>query len=183
MKSCCICGIGLNGNNTTWYRQKNYIHKCNDCVRAEKREQAKRYLAADPEKYKDRSVKYRAKLKEENPVKYTCIQMRASAHKRAKALGVPFNIDVGYLVGIAPKYCPVLGVEIKYGGNEKTKASASLDRIDSLKGYTKGNVQIICNLANLMKSEATMDEQISFARWVISTCEIDLAEKFGKVTK
>ena len=167
-KACIKCGISLTGDTTTWYRQKNYIHKCNDCIRAKKREQAKN-IPADVLNF--RSKKYNKKLKENDPVKYTCRQMSASAKKRAKALGLDCGVSTDFLISIAPTKCPVFNVELKYGGGEKTKWSPSLDKIDPLKGYTKDNVQIVSNLANLMMSEASMDEQIMFAEWVLGSWE------------
>jgi hypothetical protein len=56
-------------------------------------------------------------------------------------------------------YCPVLGIELLYGGTGSIKDnSASIDRFDTTKGYIKGNVWIISHKANRMKSNATLDE-------------------------
>lgn len=165
-KTCSKCGIKLSRENFKWYRAKNYIWKCNECIRGEKRIQAKKYRSNNKGLLKDRSTQYNSKLKKENPIKYTCIQMLSSSRKRAYALNMDNNLTSSFLISIAPKTCPVLGLQIKYGGGEKTKSSASLDRIDSTKGYTMDNVQIISNLANMMKNEATEDEMIKFANWV-----------------
>ena len=167
MKYCTVCEDELTEDNFKEYRANNYIWKCNNCMREEKRKQIKQARIKAPELYYNRSVEYQKNLKKENPVKYTCIQMAASARKRAASKGKSFDITTEYLVSIAPQYCPVFGVELKYGGGEKTKSSASLDRIDSSKGYEKGNVQIISNLANMMKNEADKTELQTFALWVL----------------
>lgn len=167
MKNCIICGAVLNADNTTWYRQKNYIHKCNDCDRAEKTNQAREKRRKDPSAANERSRKHREKVKTQNPVKYTCEQMRSSATKRAKALGFDLDITTDYLSSIAPHNCEILGIKLKYGGGIKTKASASLDRMNPKFGYIIGNVQIISNLANMMKNEASSDELSMFAEWVM----------------
>ena len=166
MKNCIMCGTGLDGSTTTWYRQKNYIHKCNDCIKIEKRDQASKWRSENKCESYNRQRIYKQNLKSSNPVKYTCSQMAASSAKRAKALGLDRDIDAAYLVGIAPERCPVFGTELKYGGGQKTKSSASLDRVDPSLGYTIGNVQIISNLANMMKNEATKEELIMFSEWV-----------------
>jgi len=168
MKTCIICGVGLGQTNTTWYRQKNYIHKCNDCIKVEKREQAKASRANDPLGHKRRTRKYVAKLKATNPKKYTAKQQCGSASKRARALGLSFDLTVGYIESIAPEFCPILGRRLKYGGGEKTNDPAALDRIDPEKGYIQGNVQVISLLANLMKSNASPEDMILFAKWVLA---------------
>ena len=49
------------------------------------------------------------------------------------------------------------------GGNDKIY-TASLDRIDSSKGYIKGNVQFISMAANLFKSTMSHEETIRFCK-------------------
>lgn len=77
---------------------------------------------------------------------------------RAKAKGIPFNLDVSDI--IIPDTCPVLGIPIYSVAGKGTNQhnSPSVDRIDPSKGYVKGNVRIISNRANLLKSNATVEE-------------------------
>lgn len=167
MRNCISCNVELNDSNFKWYRAKNYIWKCTPCINREKRKDAaiKRRSNA---KETERTNIWRLKQKSNDPVRYTCKQLRGSAHKRAGAMGWEFDLTTEFLVANAPTHCPILGVELKYGGGDKANNSASLDRIDSSKGYTKNNVQIISMLANLMKSNATQAELITFARWVLA---------------
>lgn len=88
---------------------------------------------------------------------------------RAKTKNLPFNLDVDYLVSIAPSHCPALGIELTWGVRTKTRTSTapSLDRIKPELGYVKGNVQYLSNMANTMKQNANMDQLKRFGEWAI----------------
>lgn len=73
--------------------------------------------------------------------------MYNAAKSRATKVGREFNIDLADVV--VPEVCPVLGINME---------SPSLDRIDSSKGYVKGNVRVISMRANMLKSNATIKE-------------------------
>ena len=94
------------------------------------------------------------------------LKMLARAKSRAKKHNININIDISDIV--IPEYCPILGVPliIHKGSSGGKKNSASIDRIDSSKGYIKGNIMIISHLANMMKSSATNKELITFANWI-----------------
>lgn len=81
-----------------------------------------------------------------------------SAKRRALSQGIPFDID--YTDISIPEYCPLLGIKLnKHVGEGKLHDdSPSLDKIIPELGYTKGNVWIISNKANRMKSNATIEE-------------------------
>ena len=57
---------------------------------------------------------------------------------------------------------------------KQTANSPSIDKIIPEMGYTKGNIQIISNKANKMKSDATPLDLILFAAWVLNNFDIDL---------
>jgi len=91
---------------------------------------------------------------------------------RAKKHNVLCNLKLEDIV--IPTHCAVLGIPIivekAVGGKKGPKASSpSIDRIDNTKGYTKENIQIISNQANIMKNNATPKELLKFAFWVILT--------------
>ena len=89
---------------------------------------------------------------------------------RSKKKGFEFTIEVTDGYNMMLEICPILKMELKYNGN-KEKNSASLDRIDSTKGYIPDNIQVISYLANLMKSNSTIEEQILFAEYIKDTYE------------
>lgn len=94
-----------------------------------------------------------------------------AAKKRAKERNLDFDIVEEDIV--VPTHCPYLGIALV---NSRPRGSsrrdvASLDRVDPTKGYIKGNVQVISQMANTMKSDASNMELISFAKYIL--------EKFG----
>lgn len=74
------------------------------------------------------------------------------AKTRATRKRREFNIDLEDIV--IPELCPVFDVPLV----EDTEYAPSIDRIDSSKGYVKGNIQIISRRANLLKNNATVEE-------------------------
>ena len=86
-------------------------------------------------------------------------KMFCGIKKRAKLKGFEFSLTLDDIPQI-PDTCPVLGIPIipNDGISAPTDNSPSIDRIDSKKGYVKGNIRIISNRANRIKSDATVDE-------------------------
>lgn len=84
---------------------------------------------------------------------------------RAKQKGLEFNLDESDI--IIPQVCPVFGFELKQNEQAVRDNSISVDRIDNTKGYIKGNIQIMSNLANSMKKNASVEQLIMFANWVL----------------
>ena len=74
-----------------------------------------------------------------------------------------FDIDTQFIIDLSEKQnnmCVYSGRVLDWKTNSKNKAS--IDRINSEKGYTKDNVQIVCQLVNQAKSNMTHDEFITF---------------------
>ena len=106
----------------------------------------------------------------------------ASKKGRVKADGVEFTIEPEDIPGVKirrfkvrgkwiyetteyPKVCLVMGTELDWGQNGNQPNSPSLDRIDPTKGYVKGNVMMMSDLANRMKQNATPEELTQFCRY------------------
>lgn len=81
-----------------------------------------------------------------------------NAKKRAISKGLEFNIEVKDIH--IPRVCPILKVPLICS----TRYSPSIDRIYPDKGYIKGNIAVISNLANSMKANATPKELLIFAK-------------------
>jgi len=93
--------------------------------------------------------------------------MVSGSKRRAREKGLDHNIDLTYLRSIASSHCPYLGIELRWevqnGLGVQSKVcpnSPSLDRVDSSKGYVKGNVVIVSHRANSIKRDATEVELI-----------------------
>lgn len=88
------------------------------------------------------------------------------AKSASKRRGIEFSIEISDIV--IPKYCIYLGCRITNTINDSRQGTnSSIDRIDPSKGYVKGNIQIISDLANRMKSNATEEQLIAFAEGVL----------------
>jgi hypothetical protein len=97
--------------------------------------------------------------------------------KGALRRGFEFDITIEYAWDLfleQDRKCALsgqdIGFNIKTGSLSKygyQKNTASLDRIDSKKGYVKGNIQIISYLANTMKNNATNEQLITFSKNVL----------------
>ena len=88
------------------------------------------------------------------------------AKQSAKEKNLEFNLDVDDI--IIPEYCPLLNLKLTFTFTSENRESYySIDRIDSSKGYIKGNVQIMSLKANTMKNSATNEELVTFAKNVL----------------
>lgn len=91
-----------------------------------------------------------------------------SAKNRAKKKGVPFDIspeDVYALVEGA-EVCPALGIPLKWDNNKLLDDSPTLDRMVPELGYVKGNIAIISNKANRIKTDAQAEELGKVYAWL-----------------
>jgi len=83
------------------------------------------------------------------------------AKDRAKRKSILFDITLDDIKNIMPKdnICPFLGIKMCVSlGSGPSNNSFSLDRINSNKGYTKENIQIISNKANTSKNNITLNQ-------------------------
>jgi hypothetical protein len=95
-----------------------------------------------------------------------------NVRQRTKTKGYAFDLTLDDIV--IPDVCPILGVPLKRGTQANYRYSPSIDRIDSNKGYTKDNIKVISMLANRMKSDATKEECIAFAKNIIDYYNDDI---------
>lgn len=90
-----------------------------------------------------------------------------AAKSRANKKGVPFSIKIEDIV--IPEYCPVLGKLLDRSTAEEGRdrdLRPTMDRFIPELGYVPGNINIISNRANRIKSNATAEEIQAVAFWV-----------------
>ncbi len=88
-------------------------------------------------------------------------RLKRSAEKR----GYTFEVSIEYLWNLFQEQKQICAITGDYIPNIK---EASLDRIDSSKGYIEGNVQWATQQANLSKHVMTMEQLYEFCRKVLN---------------
>ena len=151
MKKCRNCKINKPIESyQKWIHPKNnkeYIrHTCRSCINLRTQ---KRKTPADL-----RAQSIREKKRREDPA----YRMYHGAKQRAKKQNLPFDLDQKYIKDLIPTHCPVFGIPLINGTDIFHDNSLSLDKLIPCKGYVKGNVCVICDRANRIKRDATLDE-------------------------
>jgi hypothetical protein len=96
------------------------------------------------------------------------------AKQSAKEYKKDFDLSVEDI--IIPTHCPYLGVELLTNKEECYSPNYySIDRIDSTKGYVKGNIQIISRFSNTIKNNATIDQLVTFSQNVLKMYEAQIS--------
>jgi len=120
--------------------------------RERERERAKKYWASQPDS-RERRKKAHDELLKRRPM-YVAMM---NAKIRAKKMNLPFDITDADLV--VPDSCPILGLKLEFArGKGPEDNSPSVDRIRPERGYVKGNVRVISNRANRLRSNRTLEE-------------------------
>lgn len=92
-------------------------------------------------------------------------RMLYNAKKTATKQNLPFNLELEDI--IIPKFCPVLGIEIRFDNEFGDRdSSPSIDRIIPKLGYIKGNVKVISDRANRIKNDGTIEEHEKVIQYI-----------------
>lgn len=125
-----------------------------EAERARHRENKRKRRALEPGALRDQYKEWRHRNLEK--------QILRQARTRAKKHGLEFDLTVEDI--FVPETCPILGIALVKPSDRKADVhgflpdSPSLDRIDSSRGYVRGNVWVISWRANRLKSDATLEE-------------------------
>ncbi len=98
------------------------------------------------------------------------VRMLTSSCQNSKKKGIEHTIKVKDIT--LPETCKYLGITIDYRraserGALRSQDAPSIDRINPAIGYVPGNIQVISDLANRMKQDATIEQLIEFAKGVL----------------
>lgn len=102
---------------------------------------------------------------------------------------LPFEITIEYAWEIFLKQnrkCALTGIEIYFalGGSENKKdGTASLDRIDSSKGYIPGNVQWVHKTINTIKWQLPEEDFIQWCKLVVNHHEEKLKDSHNQMIR
>ena len=140
------------------YRERDY-------VKEKRREAGRKRYHENKEKLKKYQKEYLARpetrqLVNERACKYYQNKpeyyMLARAKRRAKQLNLAFDLTLEDIY--IPKVCPIFQIPLSLSNGVQSPNSPSLDKIDPLKGYIKGNVRVISNAANFRKSDMSIHQ-------------------------
>ena len=133
-------------------------------------EYVKKYRLANPEKVDAATRKWQSKNKDHINQKRRVYRSKNQlqfllyeAKLRAKKRGIEFSITADDVPPMG-ECCPLLGHPFSPSEAGRTPLSPSLDRIDSSRGYVKGNVWVVGARANCIKNDATAEEHEKIAR-------------------
>lgn len=95
----------------------------------------------------------------------------AKIKREAKEREIEFNLTIEQLWNLFIKQnqkCALSGVPLKFQSNYRVSdQTASLDRIDSSKGYTIDNVQWVHKIVNFMKQSLSKKELLAWCKLII----------------
>lgn len=112
----------------------------------------------------------------ETPKLRKCMNSRLlAARDRTNKHNIFFDISLDYLMELWDKQkgmCALSGIkmtfELKRG---RTHTNVSIDKIDRTKGYTVGNVQLVCMACNQIKSDMTEEAMYYFCKNIVEQYE------------
>lgn len=157
--TCSTCNETLPLTKDNFHKRADsetgFQHRCKKC------------LKKDPNRY-DRLIK-------KDDIGYYIKDRFYGAKHRASLKDIPFNLTLEYLQELWDSQnglCALTGIKMTHTILEgKLKTNGSIDKINPSLGYTKSNIQFVCNAANMMKSDMSIEELIYFCKLIISNNE------------
>lgn len=143
VRTCSVCMCDKVLSEFYGAYKNTPARRCKKCANKKTAECRQRKLKSNPQFRMFRSSKARARI--------------AKLEHSIKPNDIPL-----------PFTCKYLGIVIDYfSEHDRAFNSPSIDRIDSSKGYTPDNIQVISLLANRMKTNSTNEQLVEFAKNVL----------------
>lgn len=106
-------------------------------------------------------------------LKYKLNAALKASKRRSKDKNLYNELNIEYLLylwNFQKGKCALTGEQMTYKFYEgRVNTNLSIDRVDSSKGYTKDNIQLVTMAANQMKNDLTLDELTVMCRNIIKT--------------
>jgi hypothetical protein len=100
------------------------------------------------------------------------IDLKTRTKKKRIKYPTILDFDIEYLLELWDKQsgkCALSGLDMTYIlYNGHTNNNVSIDRINSLKGYTKDNIQLVCCIVNKMKLDMNTNDLIFYCKQIIN---------------
>ena len=147
----------FNRDNTNLHNNRGGLcTQCKDCQRARYYKERQKILQND---YLALKYKLNAALK--------------GSRRRSKDKNMFNDLNLEYLLYLWSKQdgkCALTGIPMTYKFYEgRVNTNLSIDRIDSSKGYTKDNVQLVTMVANQMKNDLSVEELVEICKKLLET--------------
>ena len=131
---------------------------------------SKKWRQENPERVKFLSKRSLRKIKKASATSYEASlnQMLSQVKSRAKRHKKGFNINLDYLINLWQSQngrCNLTNLKMTTGIGTKN-SKVSVDRINSKKGYVKGNCQLVRSDINVAKSDLAQKEFIKICKAV-----------------
>lgn len=157
-KKCPGCGVQF---KPITYKQIYCCKSCGDKVRSKD--------PARQQRYKMHQINYNSKS-----VRHFLMRL---LNKKSRGR----HLDIDYVLGIYDAQkgrCALSGVEMTHiAGHGRVPTNISIDRIDSSKGYVKGNIQLVCCAVNVAKSNWPQQDFIEMCKRVADKARMENNER------
>lgn len=157
--TCSTCHITLLLNKENFYKRNDsstgFQHRCKKC------------LKKDPTRYN--------RLIKKDDLDLFLKDVYYGAKHRSIKRNIKFELTLEYLKNLWNNQnglCAISKLKMTHTILEgKLKTNLSIDKINPTLGYTKDNIQLVCNIINVMKSNMSIKDLIYFCKLIIQENE------------
>jgi hypothetical protein len=153
--TCSTCNVTLSLTADNFYKRNDsdtgFQHRCKKCLQ--------------------KDFNRTSRLIQKDNLEYYLKDRFYGAKNRAIKKQITFDLTLDYLLDLWERQkglCQLTKVKMTHTILEgKLSTNASVDKINPLLGYTKDNIQLVCNRANMMKSNISIEELKYFCNLIL----------------